>query len=94
MRGLYQPKNYTKEEKLWGLLFFSRVAELAHRSLSTLGVSTLRHCSVLPPLQTVSTVPSLADLQHNLQLFFSSLNIPAHGSCGYALMIDEIAIEQ
>ncbi|KAK2463009.1 hypothetical protein APHAL10511_004966 [Amanita phalloides] len=99
MRGLYQPKNYTEEEKLQGLLFLrlggSRVAELAHQSLSTLGVSMLRHCSVLPPLWTVSTVPSLANLQHNLQLFFSSPNIPARsGGCSYALMIDEIVIER
>lgn len=71
MCGVYQPKNYT-EEKLRGLVFLrlggSGVAKLVHQLLGTPGVSTLRHCSALPTLQTLSTTPSLVNLQHNLQL--------------------------
>lgn len=100
MRGAYRPKDYMEEEKLRGLLFLrlggSRVAELAHRSLGTPGVTTLWRCSVLPPLQTLSTPPLLVDLQHNLELFFASskeLETPVH-KAGYGIMIDEIAVEQ
>lgn len=73
------------------------MAELAHRSLGTPGVSTLRRSSVFPPLRTLLSPPLLIDIQHNLGLIFVSLlkelEISVHVA-GYAIMINEVAVEQ
>ena len=94
-QGLYKPKNFTEEETLRGLLFLrlggSRVAELAHRSLGSPGISTLRRSEAVTPLLPSVKTPTKEEIRKNIQVAFKDTSLQQ--TCGYVLMIDEIKIE-
>lgn len=94
-QGLYKPNNFTEEETLRGLLFLrlggSRVAELAHRSLGSPGISTLRRSEAVTPLLPSAKTPTKEEIRKNIQVAFKDTSLQQ--TCGYVLMIDEIKIE-
>ena len=94
-QGLYRPNNFTEEETLCGLLFLrlggSRVAELAHRSLGSPGISTLRRSEAVTPLLPSAKTPTKEEIRKNIQVAFKDTSLQQ--TCGYVLMIDEIKIE-
>ena len=94
-QGLYKPKGFTEEEMLRGILFLrlggSRVATLAHRTLGSPSVSTLRQNNPISPLIASPGSPTLEEIQQNVKSAFENTDVT--GAYGYVLMIDEIAIE-
>jgi hypothetical protein len=95
-KGLYKPLGYTEEETLRGLLFLRlggvRIAELAHRSLGSKGVSTLRSSTAITPLSPSRGTPTNSEIRLNIQAAFKGSNISQN--CGYVLMIDELKVEE
>jgi len=95
-KGVYQPHGYTEEETLRGLLFLrlggSRVADLAHRSLGSPGVSTLRSSTAITPLSPSPRTPTNLEIRSNIQAAFKGSNIGQN--YGYVLMIDELKVEE
>lgn len=75
-QGLYKPKGYTEEEMLRGLLFLrlggARVADLAHRTMGTPSTSTMRRNSVLRPLQPSLSMPTVEEIEWNIQNIFGA----------------------
>ena len=66
-KGFYKPQGYTEEEMLQGLLFLrlggSHVADLAHQSLGSPGVSTLRSSTAITPLSPSSGMPTITEIR-------------------------------
>ena len=95
-KGVYKPHGYTEEETLRGLLFLrlggSRVAELAHRSLGSPGVSTLRSNTAVTPLSPSPQTPTNSEIRSNIRVAFKSSSVDRNH--GYVLMIDELKLEE
>ena len=95
-KGLYSPKNFTKEETLRGLLFLclggARVADLAHQSLGHPGESTLRHSMAVTTISPCAGMPTQMEICANIQAIFKGTDLS--DNYGYVLMIDEIKLEE
>ncbi|KAH9005732.1 hypothetical protein EDB86DRAFT_2795608 [Lactarius hatsudake] len=98
-RGLYQPKGYTEEEDLQTLLFLrlggQRVANIAHCIFRIPAPSTVRRCTMIPPLICSPSYPHARDLENNLVAALDSLlpTLETRGKYHVVLMFDEIAQE-
>jgi hypothetical protein len=101
IRGVYKPKNFMEEEMLHGIVFLklggARIAEIAHRSLSTPGVSTLRRHTGTRPLRPSPSTPSLMEISHNIEVSFNQsggTDGKTLTNTGYVLMFDKLKVEQ
>ncbi|KAN0139589.1 hypothetical protein V8E53_002618 [Lactarius tabidus] len=106
-------KGYSNEDLMHSIVMLrlggACVAEFAHRSLSLLGITTIRHNTVLLPLTVSPAVPTLVEIEQNITVCHSGLagingsdnfstNLDSHTRLGglvhQVLMFDELAIEQ
>ncbi|KAH9047051.1 hypothetical protein EDB84DRAFT_1557861 [Lactarius hengduanensis] len=69
--GIFRPKGFKEEEDLQTLLFLRlggrRVAEMAHRMFGIPAPSTVRRCTMIPPLICSASYPLEAELVNNLK---------------------------
>lgn len=98
--GVYQPKSYTEEDDMRGLLLWklggNRVAQIAHRSLGLPGITTLRNRSIMPPIIPSPGTPTIIEIQKNIEACFESISEILLGQkvVHQILMLDEIATEK
>lgn len=99
-KGIYQPKSYTEEEDMKGLLLFklggNRVAGIAHRALGLPAVSTLRTRAIMPPLIPSHAMPTVIEVTKNIEACFESIADLLDGKnvVHQVAMFDEIASEK
>lgn len=99
-KGMYQPKSYTEEEDMKGLLLFklggNRVAGIAHRALGLPAVSTLRTRAIMPALIPSHATPTVDEVAKNIESCFESIADLLDGKnvVHQVGMFDEIAIEK
>jgi len=95
-KGVYKPHGYTEEETLCGLLFLQlgglRIAELAHQSLGSPGISTLRSSTAITLLSPSPGTLTHMEIRSNIQAAFKNSNIDRNH--GYVLMIDELKTKE
>ncbi|KAJ7279922.1 hypothetical protein C8J57DRAFT_1057936, partial [Mycena rebaudengoi] len=100
--GQFHASN-TDVEKALGLLFLrlggQRLAEIAHRALGLPSVTTLRRSTVIRPLVPSSGMPTVAEIETNIDACFDagadfSLGSTAPRIVHQILMLDEIAVER
>ncbi|KZW01373.1 hypothetical protein EXIGLDRAFT_603114, partial [Exidia glandulosa HHB12029] len=93
---LYSPKSYEEADFLRGLLFLrlggARVAELAHRTLGTPAVSTLRKSALTKPLRPSVGSPTIEDVQYNVDVSFPLRQGDSDAPMQFVLMLDELKI--
>ncbi|KAG6835458.1 hypothetical protein H0H93_001265, partial [Arthromyces matolae] len=99
-RHVYHPKSYTEEDDLRGILFWRiggpRCAEIAHRALGLPSISTLRRRSILSPIISSPSFPTLKELGENVTSCFSPLDnlTQTHRVFHQILMFDELKVEE
>ena len=82
---IWKSKNQT------GLDLQTLVVMLAHWTLGSPSVSTLRQNNPVLPLIVLLGSPTMEEIQQNIKSAFENMDVM--GAYGYVLMIDEIAIE-
>lgn len=99
-KGNYQPKNYTEEDDMRGLLLWkmggNRVAEIAHRALGLPSVTTLRNRTVMPPIIPSHAMPTLEEVSKNIEACIESIKdiLASRKVVHQILMLDELATEK
>lgn len=99
-KGMYQPKSYTEEEDMKGLLLFklggSRVAGIAHRAMGLPSVSTLRSRVVMPALIPSHAQPTAMEVMKNIESCFEVIQdmLDQKNVVHQVAMFDEIAMEK
>ncbi|KAJ7306878.1 hypothetical protein DFH08DRAFT_944693 [Mycena albidolilacea] len=99
-KGVYQPKSFTEEEDLRGVLLWklagNRVADFAHRALGLPSRTTLRKRTTVPPIVPSPGRPQVSEVADNVKACFEGIadvlaaKKPKHA----VLMFDEIATER
>ncbi|KAF8056026.1 hypothetical protein FPV67DRAFT_686987 [Lyophyllum atratum] len=98
--GIYQPKSYTEEDDMRGLLLWkmggNRIAQIAHRALGLPGITTLRNRSTMPPIIPSHGTPTTFEIQKNIDACFKSIHEVLQGAkvVHQILMLDELATEK
>ncbi|KAG8766912.1 hypothetical protein FRC12_006576 [Ceratobasidium sp. 428] len=99
--GLYKPHGYSQQETLRTLLLLklggARVAEVAHRLMSTPFVSTVRKYAPVAALKASPSTPTLDEVEHNIDVACASLlevtpESPEDPIEGYVEMFDEMKL--
>lgn len=98
VQGVWKPKTYEAVDILRGLAFLrlggARVAEFAHRAMALPGLSTLRQNSFIRPLIASPSMPTLSEVEQNIQTCFQSQAPPTGSKRFFVLMLDEISVEK
>ncbi|KAG9083015.1 hypothetical protein FS749_006369 [Ceratobasidium sp. UAMH 11750] len=102
--GLYKPHGYTQEEMLRTFLLLklggTRVADVAHRSMSSPSISTTRKYAPVAALRASPSTPTLDEVMYNIDLACACL-VPSRPESsdsegpveGYVGQLDEIKIQ-
>jgi len=97
--GYYQPKSFSEEEDMWGLLTWrlagNRVAHINHRSGHGPSAAYLRSRTIVPPIVPSPGMPTTAEVQKNIMASLGSVLDVIKTHVRHAvLMFDEIATEK
>jgi hypothetical protein len=96
----YNPKGFTPDDYMVGLCVLrlggARLADLLHRALGLPGLTTLRKHSVIRPLQASPAMPTVSEIQANIDAYTAGEAIPSGPPkiIHRVLMLDEIAVEK
>lgn len=96
----YNPKGFTPDDYMVGLCVLrlggARLADILHRALGLPGVTTLRNHSVIRPLRASPAMPTVAEIEANIDAYTAGETIPtgAPKIVHRVLMLDEIAVEK
>ncbi|KAJ7877824.1 hypothetical protein B0H13DRAFT_1892981 [Mycena leptocephala] len=98
-RSVYNPKDYTGEDDLRGVLTRkmggNRLADLAHRSLGLPSRTTLRSRLTVPPITPSSGIPQVSEVVQNVEACFAGItDVLATKVVHQILMFDELATEK
>jgi hypothetical protein len=99
-KQIYQPRNYTEEDNLHGLLLWrlggARVAGIAHRALNLPSLSTLCQHTLIPHLLISPSSPTKGELETNtVSNFEEILDLIKHQRVVHQIfMLDEIKVEE
>jgi hypothetical protein len=99
-RGVYQPKDYTEEDDLRGVLIWkmggNRLADLAHRSLGLPSRITLRSRLAVPPITPSPGIPQVSEVAQNVEACFAGITdvLATKKVVHQILMFDELATEK
>ncbi len=101
-QGVYQPKSFTEEEEMLGILFWQlggiQLAEITHHALNPPGMTTLHGCLTVPQILPSYSQPSMPEIEKNITSCFKGIllilkSLP-QSVVHVVLMFDEIAIEK
>jgi hypothetical protein len=96
----YNPKGFTPDDYMVGLCVLrlggARLADLLHHALGLPGLMTLRKHSVIWPLQASPAMPTVPEIQANIDAYTAGEAIPSGPPkiIHRVLMLDEIAVEK
>lgn len=99
-KKVYQPKNYSEEDMLRGLLLWrlggGRVAEFAHRSLDLPSLRTLRRNTIISPITASATFPTVLEIQQNTRACVDSIAelLGDKSVVHQIVMFDELKVEE
>ncbi|EIW78063.1 hypothetical protein CONPUDRAFT_61794, partial [Coniophora puteana RWD-64-598 SS2] len=104
-QGLYSPKSFSTAEKKLCLVILRlggpRVLDIYHKATGAPATSTIRKCSVNPPLRVSAGFPTIDEVCYNIRNSFAdgSLGLTESSASsadevyGYQLLVDEIKVE-
>ncbi|KAK6980552.1 hypothetical protein R3P38DRAFT_3466276 [Favolaschia claudopus] len=96
----YNPKAFMPDDHMVGLCVLrlggARLAEILHRALGLPGLTTLRKHSVIRPLRASPAMPTITEIEANMDAYTTGEQEPSGSSrmVHRVLMLDEIALEK
>ncbi|KAF8193637.1 hypothetical protein K438DRAFT_2131885 [Mycena galopus ATCC 62051] len=77
----YNPKGFTQDDYMVGLCVLrlggTRLADILHRALGLPGLTTLRKHSVIKPLRASPAMPTIAEIEANIDAYTEGEETPA-----------------
>ncbi|KAJ7698278.1 hypothetical protein B0H17DRAFT_1158366 [Mycena rosella] len=97
---VYNPKGFTEDDCMVGLcalrLGGARLADILHRALGIPGLTTLRKRVVIRPLRASPGMPTIKEIQENIDAYTDGEDVPtgAPRILHRVIMLDKIAVER
>ncbi|KAJ7455119.1 hypothetical protein FB451DRAFT_1049058, partial [Mycena latifolia] len=96
----YNPKGFSPDDYMVGLCVLrlggARLADILHRALGLPGLTTLRKHSIIRPLRASPGMPTVAEIEENIDAYTVGEEIPVGPVriIHRVVMLDEVAVEK
>ncbi|KAJ7246639.1 hypothetical protein C8J57DRAFT_1081377 [Mycena rebaudengoi] len=96
----YNAKGFTVDKRMVGLIALrlggARLADILHRALGLPGLTTLRKHTVIRPLRTSARMPTIEEIEENIDAYTDGEDLPSGPPeiIHQVIMLDEIAVEE